>query len=125
MAALDAVAHFRRDNNDNNNSKSKKRTVNVAAGSGKDSGGNDSKDDVTKAEGSNVSELTKDMTIGELLKLTGIINNTIGMSEVDGSIYEDDGSWDADVLANIGVGFCQVQGEKPKKVTVINEEWLV
>ena len=55
------------------------------------------------------------MTIDELLKLTGIINTTIGMSEVDRSIYEDDGSWDGGVLANIGVGFCQVQGEKPKK----------
>ena len=25
----------------------------------------------------------------------------------------------------MGVGFCQVQGEKPRQATVINEQWLV
>ena len=47
------------------------------------------------------------------------------MNEVDGEIYEEDGSWDGDILANIDVGFCQVQGEKPGNATVVNEEWLV
>ena len=65
------------------------------------------------------------MTVGELLRLTGIVNTTAGMSEVDGKMYEEDGSWDGGVLANIGVGFCQVQGEKPVKATIVNEEWLV
>ena len=37
----------------------------------------------------------------------------------------DDGSWDGDVLANIGAGFCQVQSEKPRQATVINGQWLV
>ena len=127
MAALDAAGHFRRGNNNNNNGgKSKKGTVNVAAGSWKDDGGNDGKDDTTKAEDSSASKLTKYMTIGELLKFTRYVSTTIGMSEVDGSIYEDDGRWDGDVLANIGVSrFCQVQGEKSKKAKVINDEWLV
>ena len=48
------------------------------------------------------------MTLGELLKLTDIASATAGMNEVDGSIYEESGSWDGDVLANLGVGFCQV-----------------
>ena len=65
------------------------------------------------------------MTIGELLRLTGHIHTTVGMSEADGEIYEDDGSWDGNALANIGVSFCQVQGEKPEKATVVNKEWLV
>ena len=65
------------------------------------------------------------MAIGELLKLTIIVNATVGMNKVDGSIYEESGSWDGDVLVNLRVGFCQVQGEKPKKTTVVNEEWLV
>ena len=65
------------------------------------------------------------MTVGKLLRLTGNIHTTVGMKETDGEIYEDDGSWDGDVLANIGVGFCQVQGEKPRQTTVINEQWLV
>ena len=47
------------------------------------------------------------------------------MRETDGKIYEDDGSWDGDVLANIGVGFCKVHGEKPPKAMVVNEQWLV
>ena len=53
------------------------------------------------------------------------ILTTVGMREADGEIYEDDGSWNGDVLANIGVGFCQVQGEKLMKATVVNEQWLV
>ena len=65
------------------------------------------------------------MTIGELLRLTGHIYTTVGMSKLDGKIYEDDGSWDGDVLVNTGVGFCQVQGEKPENATVVNKEWLV
>ena len=48
------------------------------------------------------------MTVGKLLRLTGIVNTTIGMSEVDGEIYGEDGSWDGDILVNIGVSFCQV-----------------
>ena len=59
------------------------------------------------------------MTIGKLLWLTGVIHTTVGMKETDGKIYEDDGRWDKDVLANIGVGFCQVQGEKPLETTVV------
>ena len=47
------------------------------------------------------------------------------MRETDGEIYGEDRSWDGDVLANIGVGFCQVQGEKPPETTVIKELWLV
>ena len=126
MAALDAAGHFRRGNNNNNNGgKSKKGTINVAAGSWKDDGGNDGKDDTTKAEDSSAIELTKYMTIGELLKFTRYVSTTIGMSEVDGEIYEEDGSWDGDILANIGVGFCQVQGEKPGRATVVNEQWMV
>ena len=31
------------------------------------------------------------------------------MQEEDGVIYEEEGSWDGNVLANIGVGFIQVQ----------------
>ena len=46
------------------------------------------------------------------------------MRETDGEIYEDEGSWDGDVLANIGVGFCQVQGEKPTDPPVLNEPWM-
>ena len=80
VAALDAAGHFRRDNNINNDSKKKKDTVNVVEGLGKD--------DATKSEGSNTSGLTKDMTIGELLRLTGVINTTVGMKETDGKIYE-------------------------------------
>ena len=49
-----------------------------------------------------------------LLLLTGVINTTVGMKETDGEIYDEIGSWDGDVLANIGVGFGQVQGEKPR-----------
>ena len=71
------------------------------------------------------SKLTKDMTNGEILRLTGHIHTTIGMSEVDGEIYEEDSSWDGYVLANVGVGFCQVQGKTTVKDTVVNEEWLV
>ena len=116
MAALDAAGHFLRGNNNNNNGdKSKKGTVNVAVGSGKDYGGNDSGDDATKTEDSSVSELTKDMTIGELLKLAGYINTTIGMSEMNGSIYEDDGSWGGDVLANIGVGFAKFKARSQRR----------
>ena len=125
MAALDAAGHFLRDNNNNNNSKDtpKKGTVNVAAGAGKDGSGDESEDEATKAKDSSASEVAKDMTIGELLRLTG--HTTIGMSEVDGIFFEEDGSWDGDVLANILVGICQVQDEKPVKATVVNKEWLV
>ena len=65
------------------------------------------------------------MTLGELLRLTGVVNTTVGMDKTSGKIYEEDGSWDRDFLANIGVGFCQVQGEKPSRATVINEQRLV
>ena len=125
VAALDGVGHFRCGNNNNNSDKSKKGTVNVVAGAGKDDSGDKSGDEATKAKNSSASELIEDMTVGELLGLTRIVNTTVGMSEVDGEIYEEDGSWDGDVLANISVGFCQLQGEKPVKVTVVNEEWLV
>ena len=81
MAALDAAGHFRRGNNNNNKDKSKKGTVNVAAGAGKDDGGDESGDEATKAEDSSASKITKDMTIGELLRLTGHIHATIDMSE--------------------------------------------
>ena len=47
------------------------------------------------------------------------------MNKTDGEVCEEDGSWDGDFLANIGVGSCQVQGEKPSRATVINEQWLV
>ena len=115
MAALNAAEHFRHGNyNNNDGSKSKKGTANIAVGLGKDDGGDKSGDEATKkAEESSDRELTEDMTFGELLRLTGIVNITIGMSEVDGEIYEEDGSWDGDVLANVSVGFCQVQAEKP------------
>ena len=53
------------------------------------------------------------------------VNTTVGMSAVGNSIYGDGGSWDGDVLANTGVGVCQVQDEKPKKATVVNKDWLV
>ena len=119
------AGHFHCGNNNNTSNKRKKGTVNVAVVSRKGSSDGDSGDNVTTVEDSNTSKLTEDITIGGLLKLTGIINANVGMIEVDGSMYEDDDSWDGDVLANIGVGFCQVQGEKPKKATVINEEWLV
>ena len=109
----------------NNDSKNKKGTVNVAAGAGKDGDDEKSKDKATKSEDSNTSGLTKDMTIGELLRLTGHIHTIVGMKETDSEIYEDDDSWDGDALANIGVGFCQVQGEKPRQATVIYEQWLV
>ena len=85
MAALDAAGHFRRGNNNNNNSKNKKGTVNVAAGAGKDDDNNKSEDDTTKSKDSNTSGLTEDMTIGELLRLTGVINTTAGMKETDGT----------------------------------------
>ena len=117
VTALDAAGHFHRNNNNKNNSgdKSKKGAVNIVAGARKDDGGDESGDESTKAKESSASEVTEDMTVGELLRLTGIVNTTIGMGEVDGEIYEGDGSWDGDILANIGVGFCQVQGEKPEK----------
>ena len=81
---------------------------------GKDDDDSKSEIDATKSKGSNTSGLTEDMTLGELLRLTGVINTTVGMKKTNGEIYEDDGSWDGDVLANIGVRFCQVQGEKPR-----------
>ena len=65
------------------------------------------------------------MTLCELLRLIRVIDTTVGMRKTTGEIYEEDGSWDGDVLANIGVEFCQVQGEKPGRDTVINEQWLV
>ena len=95
VAALDAAGHFRRgnnNNNNNNNGKSKKGAVNIATGAGKDDGGNESKDEATKAKDSSVSELTEDMTISELQRLTGYIHTNIGMSEVNGETCEDDGS---------------------------------
>ena len=49
------------------------------------------------------------MTLGELLRLTGVINTTAGMKETDGEIYEEDGSWNGDVLANSGVGFAKLK----------------
>ena len=122
MAALDEVGHFR---HNNNNKKNKKGTVNVATGAGKDDDDDKSGDETAKTDDSSTSGLTGDMTIGELLRLTGHIHATIGMKETDGKVYEDDGSWDGDVLANIGVGFCQVQGEKQQKATVVNEQWRV
>ena len=65
------------------------------------------------------------MTIGELLRLIGQLHTAVGMRATDGKIYEEEGSWDGDVLANLGVGFCQVQGERPKKAKIFNEEWMV
>ena len=47
------------------------------------------------------------------------------MNKTDGVIYEEDGSWDGEVLSNIGVGFCQVQGEKLLDVTEFKEPWMV
>ena len=128
MTARDAAGLFPRGNNNknkNNRDKSKKGTVNVAASAGKDNDGDESGDEATKADDSSTSKLTEDTNIGELLRLTRHIHTTIGMREEDGKIYEEDGSWDGDVLVNIGVGFCQVQGEKPRRATVVNEEWLV
>ena len=124
VAALDFAGHFRRGNN-SNNKKNKKGTVNVPAGGGTDDDDDKSKDEAAKTEDSGTSGLTEDMAIGELLRLTGHIHTTAGMRETDGEIYEDDGSWNGDVLASIGVGFCQVQGEKPVKATVVNEQWLM
>ena len=80
---------------------------------------NKSESDNTKSDITSGSGLTEDMTLGELLRLTRVVNTTIG----SGDIYEEDGSWDGDFLANIGVGFCQVQAEKPSWATVINEQW--
>ena len=127
VASLDRAGHFRRGNNNNNrDTKAKRGTVNVATGSGKDNDdSNKSESDTTKSDITSGSRLTEDMTIGKLLRLTGVVNTTIGMDKTTGNICEEDGSWDGDFLANIGVGFCQVQGEKPSRTTVINEQWLV
>ena len=125
VAALDKGGHFYSGNNNNNNNRdtrTKKGTVNVAAGSGRDDDdGDKSESDTNKSDVSSGSGLTHDMTLGELLRLTGVVNTTIGMDKTSGEIYEEEGSWDGDVLSNIGVGFCQVQGEKP----VINDQWMV
>ena len=72
-----------------------------------------------------MSELTEDMIIGEMLRLTGQLNITVGMRSTDDKIFEDKGSWNGKVLSNLGAGFCKVQGEKPKKATVINDEWML
>ena len=56
----------------------------MSAGAGKDDDDNKSKDEATKSEDSNTSGLTEDMTIGELLRLTGHIHTTVGMKETDG-----------------------------------------
>ena len=125
VAALEKAGHFRLSNSNSRDTKIKKGTANVAAGARKDDDSNKSDSDTTKSESSNTSGLTEDMTLGELLRLTGVINITVGMRKTDGGIYEEDGSWDGDVLANIGVGFCQVQGEKPRQAMVINKQWLV
>ena len=122
MVSLNKAGHFCRSNNNNRDTKAKKGTFNIAAGAGKD--GNDSNKserDATKSGISNTSGLTEDMTLGELLRLTGVINTTVGMNKTDGEVYEEDGSWDGDFLANISVGFCQVQGKKPIRATVINK----
>ena len=48
VAALDAAGHFRCTSNINNNGgQSKKGTVNVAAGAGKEDGGDESRDEAT------------------------------------------------------------------------------
>ena len=84
MAALNAAEHFRHGNyNNNDGSKSKKGTANIAVGLGKDDGGDKSGDESIKAKERSASELTKEMTVGELLRLTGIVNTTIRMNEVD------------------------------------------
>ena len=126
VASLEKVGHFRSSNNNNRDTKTKKDTVNIATGAGKDDDDrNKSESDATKSDISNTSRLTEDMTLGKLLRLTGVINTTVRMNKTDGEVYEEDGSWDGNFLANIGVGFCQVQGEKPSRATVINEQWLV
>ena len=122
VAALDDAGHFRRSNN---NSTNKKGTVNVVAAADKDGEDDGSKDSNNKTDSSATSTLTEDMMLGELLKLTSVINTTVGMDKRDGVIYEEDGSWDGDVLSNIDLGFCQVQDEKLLDATVIKEPWLV
>ena len=122
VVTLEKAGHFRRANNNNCDIKTKKGMVNVAAGAGKDGDSNKSNSDATKSDISNTSELTEDMALDELLRMTGVINTTVEMNKTDGEVYEEDGSWGGDFLANIGVGFCQVQGEKPSRVTVINEQ---
>ena len=100
MAALNSAGHCRRGNNNNRNAKNKKGAVNVAAGAWKKDDDGKSDDKATNTEDSGTSGLTEDMTIGELLRLTGHIHTTVGMREADEEVYDDDGSWDGDVLDN-------------------------
>ena len=127
VAALDAAGHFQKKNSNNSN---KTGTINIAAGEGDKDGGSGS-NGVTKATFSEHSELTEGIsgpnsTYTELLKITGHMHAEVGMGVEDGMIYEDDGSWDGDVLANLGAaGFLQVQGEKPEKASLLNSGWMV
>ena len=80
VAARDAAGHFRRGNNNNSNNGNKKGTANVATDSRKGDNNDASRDGASKSGDGSTSELTKNMTIGEQLKLTGIVNTTIEMT---------------------------------------------
>jgi len=120
VAELDTAGHFKKKPSKPSNNNNKTGTVNVAAGEDDDAddGGDDDANKTT------TSSLTGDPipSYGDLLRITGHISTNVGMREEDGVIYEEEGSWDGDVLANIGVGFIQVQGEGQNKTSSFNKE---
>ena len=118
VAALDTAGHFRK----------KRGTVNVVTGDEDDESADDAEED-NKTTTTDYSKLTdadgKPLpSLKELLTLTGYINANVGTFQAENY---DDSSWDGDTLANLGVGFLQVEGETGVtfRDPVCDQEWVV